>query len=190
MRLAERARTGTDSNKKTPQFGAGGNLCQPPSPDNPGQSGEWSQRHRQRLAVRAGRMARIPLIVSFIRTSRNASQNGPRSEEMLDGIQHSFLHPIPLRTTAPQKICGVTRRLTHPREWTGASAHRRIRRPRSSTNSTRRSVRVLAILKIKVRLADLGATALSLSPTDFGKLIPDETEKWGKMIRAANIKPE
>jgi len=51
-------------------------------------------------------------------------------------------------------------------------------------------VRVLATLKIKVRLADLGATALSLSPTDFGKLIPDETEKWGMMIRAANIKPE
>ena len=44
--------------------------------------------------------------------------------------------------------------------------------------------------KIMVRLADLGATALSLSPADFGKLIPDETEKWGMMIRAANINPE
>jgi hypothetical protein len=29
-----------------------------------------------------------------------------------------------------------------------------------------------------------------LSPTDFGKLIADETEKWGKVIRAANIKAE
>jgi len=28
------------------------------------------------------------------------------------------------------------------------------------------------------------------SPADFGKLIADETEKWGKVIRAANIKPE
>jgi hypothetical protein len=28
------------------------------------------------------------------------------------------------------------------------------------------------------------------SPADFGKLIGDETEKWGKVIRAANIKPE
>jgi hypothetical protein len=28
------------------------------------------------------------------------------------------------------------------------------------------------------------------SPADFGKLIADETEKWGKVIRAANIKPD
>jgi tripartite-type tricarboxylate transporter receptor subunit TctC len=42
----------------------------------------------------------------------------------------------------------------------------------------------------KARLADLGATALAGSPADFGKLIADETEKWGKVIRAADIKPE
>jgi len=40
------------------------------------------------------------------------------------------------------------------------------------------------------RLAELGAMAFASSPTDFGKLIADETEKWGKVIRAANIKPE
>ena len=44
--------------------------------------------------------------------------------------------------------------------------------------------------KIKARLADLGGTTLPGSPADFGKLIADETEKWGKVIRAANIKPE
>jgi tripartite-type tricarboxylate transporter receptor subunit TctC len=44
--------------------------------------------------------------------------------------------------------------------------------------------------KVKARLADLGGTVLSGSPADFGKLIADETEKWGKVIRAANIKPE
>jgi tripartite-type tricarboxylate transporter receptor subunit TctC len=43
--------------------------------------------------------------------------------------------------------------------------------------------------KIKARLADLGGTVLSGSPADFGKLIADETEKWGKVIHAANIKP-
>ena len=47
----------------------------------------------------------------------------------------------------------------------------------------------LADPKIKARLADLGGTALAGSPADFGKLIADETEKWGKVIRAANIKP-
>ena len=48
----------------------------------------------------------------------------------------------------------------------------------------------LADPKIKERLADLGGTALAGSPADFGKIIADETEKWGKVVRAANIKPE
>jgi len=48
----------------------------------------------------------------------------------------------------------------------------------------------LADPKIKARLADLGGTVLAGSPADFGKLIADETEKWGKVIRAANIKAE
>jgi tripartite-type tricarboxylate transporter receptor subunit TctC len=43
---------------------------------------------------------------------------------------------------------------------------------------------------IMSRLADLGSTVLPLSPTDLGKLATEETEKWGKVIRAANIKPE
>jgi tripartite-type tricarboxylate transporter receptor subunit TctC len=44
--------------------------------------------------------------------------------------------------------------------------------------------------KMKERLAAVGLAGLRLSPTEFGKLIADETEKWGKVIRAANIKPE
>jgi tripartite-type tricarboxylate transporter receptor subunit TctC len=48
----------------------------------------------------------------------------------------------------------------------------------------------LADPKMKERLADLGGTVLAGSPADFGKLIADETEKWGKVISAANIKPE
>ena len=44
--------------------------------------------------------------------------------------------------------------------------------------------------KLKARLIDLGGTLLAGSPADFGKLIADDTEKWGKVIRAANIKPE
>ncbi len=46
----------------------------------------------------------------------------------------------------------------------------------------------LADPKIKARLASLGSTVLAGSSADFGKLIADETEKWGKVIRAANIK--
>ena len=44
--------------------------------------------------------------------------------------------------------------------------------------------------KIKARLADLGATVLAGTPADFEKFITDETEKWGKVVRAANIKAE
>jgi len=44
--------------------------------------------------------------------------------------------------------------------------------------------------KIKERLADRGYTMLPGSPSDFGNLLADETEKWAKVIRAANIKPE
>ena len=42
--------------------------------------------------------------------------------------------------------------------------------------------------RMKVRFADLGGVVLPGSPADFGKLIRDETEKWAKVIRAANIR--
>jgi tripartite-type tricarboxylate transporter receptor subunit TctC len=48
----------------------------------------------------------------------------------------------------------------------------------------------LADPKIKARLADLGGTVVPGSPADFGKFIAEDTEKWAKVIRAANIKPE
>ena len=44
--------------------------------------------------------------------------------------------------------------------------------------------------KFKAQLASLDGTVLGGSPADFGKLIADETEKWRKVIRLANIKPE
>ena len=44
--------------------------------------------------------------------------------------------------------------------------------------------------KLKTRLLELGGTLLPGSPADFGKLIAEETDKWGKVIRAANIKPQ
>jgi tripartite-type tricarboxylate transporter receptor subunit TctC len=48
----------------------------------------------------------------------------------------------------------------------------------------------LADPKMKARFADLGGLLMPGSPTEFGKFIAEETEKWGKVIRAANIKPE
>jgi tripartite-type tricarboxylate transporter receptor subunit TctC len=48
----------------------------------------------------------------------------------------------------------------------------------------------LADPKMKARLAETGGVVVPGSPADFGKLLADETEKWAKVIRAANIKTE
>jgi tripartite-type tricarboxylate transporter receptor subunit TctC len=48
----------------------------------------------------------------------------------------------------------------------------------------------LADPKIKARLADLGSVPMPMSPADFGNLISESVEKWGKVIRTANIKAE
>jgi tripartite-type tricarboxylate transporter receptor subunit TctC len=49
---------------------------------------------------------------------------------------------------------------------------------------------ILGHPKAKARFADLGGTALVGSPADFGKLIADETEKWGKVVKSVGIKPQ
>ena len=49
---------------------------------------------------------------------------------------------------------------------------------------------ILAEPGAKARFADLGGTVLPGSPANFGKLVADETEKWAKVIRFANVKPE
>jgi tripartite-type tricarboxylate transporter receptor subunit TctC len=71
--------------------------------------------------------------------------------------------------------------------WNGAGAPRNtppeiIDRLNTEINAA------LSDPKIRARLADLGATVLAGSPGDFGKLLADETEKWGKVIKFAGIK--
>jgi tripartite-type tricarboxylate transporter receptor subunit TctC len=48
----------------------------------------------------------------------------------------------------------------------------------------------LADPKIKARIADLGGSPLTGSPADFGRLIADETEKWGKVVKFVGIKAD
>jgi tripartite-type tricarboxylate transporter receptor subunit TctC len=43
--------------------------------------------------------------------------------------------------------------------------------------------------RTSARIADLGNTPLALSPAEYGKLLVEETEKWGKVVKFANIKP-
>ena len=49
---------------------------------------------------------------------------------------------------------------------------------------------VLADPKLQARLAELGGELMPMTPAEFGELVAEETEKWGKVIRAANIKAE
>jgi tripartite-type tricarboxylate transporter receptor subunit TctC len=48
----------------------------------------------------------------------------------------------------------------------------------------------LADATVKARFAELGGTTMPMTPAEFSKLIAEETEKWGKVIKSANIKPE
>ncbi len=73
--------------------------------------------------------------------------------------------------------------------WFGVAAPRRT--PAEIIESLNREINAgLADSTINARLADMGGMLLTGSPSDFGKLIADETEKWSKVIRAAGIKAE
>jgi len=73
--------------------------------------------------------------------------------------------------------------------WFGVAAPKST--PGEIVNKLNREINAgLADDKIKVRLAAMGGMLLTGSPADYRKLIADETEKWGKVIRAAGIKAE
>jgi tripartite-type tricarboxylate transporter receptor subunit TctC len=48
----------------------------------------------------------------------------------------------------------------------------------------------LADPKMKARLAEFGGTPMPMTPAEFTRLILDETEKWGKVVKFAGLKPE
>src|SRR6516165_430711 len=73
--------------------------------------------------------------------------------------------------------------------WFGVGAPRNT--PTDVVDRLSREINAgLADPKIKARLADQGGTVLPGSPADFGKLIAEETEKWGKVVKFAGAKPE
>jgi tripartite-type tricarboxylate transporter receptor subunit TctC len=75
------------------------------------------------------------------------------------------------------------------RGWYGLAAPKNM--PASIVDTLNRETNAaLADVRLKARLTELGTTVLAGSPADFGKLVADETAKWGKVTRAANIKPE
>jgi tripartite-type tricarboxylate transporter receptor subunit TctC len=72
--------------------------------------------------------------------------------------------------------------------WTGIGAPRNT--PIEIVDKLNQEINAaLADPNMQTRLAELGSTALPGSPGDFGKLIAEETEKWGKVVKFADIKP-
>ncbi|HSZ67540.1 MAG TPA: tripartite tricarboxylate transporter substrate binding protein [Xanthobacteraceae bacterium] len=76
-----------------------------------------------------------------------------------------------------------------------ASIYVGITAPRGTSNDVIATLsasinQALADPGIKKRIADLGDTTLATSPAEFSKLVFDETDKWRKVIRTANIKAE
>jgi hypothetical protein len=62
--------------------------------------------------------------------------------------------------------------------------------PRESADAVKQMANADVFIETVARLADMGATVFPGSPTDFGKFIAEETEKWAKVIGAAHIKVE
>ncbi len=73
--------------------------------------------------------------------------------------------------------------------WFGLGAPKTT--PAQIINTLNREIDAeLADPTMKARIADLGGSPMAMTPAEFAKFIADETEKWGKVIRAANIKAE
>jgi tripartite-type tricarboxylate transporter receptor subunit TctC len=70
--------------------------------------------------------------------------------------------------------------------WTGIGAPKNT--PADIIGKLNREINAgLADPRMKARIADLGGTVLAGSPADFGKLLAEETEKWGKVVKSAGI---
>jgi tripartite-type tricarboxylate transporter receptor subunit TctC len=73
--------------------------------------------------------------------------------------------------------------------WQGIGAPKNT--PAEIINKLNKEINAgLADPKIKTRVADMGGMVLAGSPADFGKLITDETEKWGKVVKFSGAKPD
>jgi tripartite-type tricarboxylate transporter receptor subunit TctC len=113
----------------------------------------------------------------------------------IEQIRAGKLRPLAVTTTSRSEILPTVPALAEfipgyeASAWFGIGAPKNT--PTEIVDRLNREINLgLADPKIKARLADLGGTALSGSPTDFGRFIANETEKWGKVIRAANIRVE
>jgi tripartite-type tricarboxylate transporter receptor subunit TctC len=140
----------------------------------------------------------------------HVAYRGPYFSDLIGGQVQAVFSPLPSTigyyragTLRPLAVTTATRSDALPdvptvgdfvpgyeaSSWQGVGAPRTT--PSAIIDKLNREIdAVIADPKMKARLADLGGTVLSGSPADFGKLIADETDKWGKVIKSAGIKPE
>ena len=110
--------------------------------------------------IRAGKL-RALAVTTGVRSE--LLPNIPTMGEFVPGYEASAVNGIGAPKNTPAEIVGLLNKETNA---------------------------ALADPNIKARLNDLGGTAFALSPADFGKLIADETDKWGRVVKFAGIKAE
>ena len=110
--------------------------------------------------IRDGKLRALAVTTA---TRSEALPDVPTVGDFVTGYEASTFHGIGVPKSAPTEIIG---------------------RLNKEINA------VLADPKLKARLADLGATVPGGSPVDFGKLVAEETEKWGKVIKASVAKAD
>jgi tripartite-type tricarboxylate transporter receptor subunit TctC len=113
---------------------------------------------------------------------------------ILDHIRAGRLRALAVTTTTPSNVLPdlptVSASLPgfEASNWQGIGAPRNT--PAEIIDVLNRAINAaLGNAKLKRQLADMDGNVMIGSPGDFGKLIEDETEKWGRVVRAANIKP-
>jgi tripartite-type tricarboxylate transporter receptor subunit TctC len=113
----------------------------------------------------------------------------------IEHIRSGKLRPLAVTTTTRSEVLSDIPALGEMLPGFESSAWNGIAAPKSTPaeiiDKLNKEINAaLADPKIKARFAELSGTVLGGTPADFGKLIADETEKWGKVIRTANIMPE
>jgi tripartite-type tricarboxylate transporter receptor subunit TctC len=117
----------------------------------------------------------LPFVIEYIRTDKL------RALAVTTAMRQEVLPDVP---TVAEFVPGY-----EATAWFGIGAPKNT--PTEIIEKLNRAINAgLADPKMKARLADLGGEAFAGSPNDFGQFIAAETEKWGKVIRAANIKAE
>jgi tripartite-type tricarboxylate transporter receptor subunit TctC len=117
----------------------------------------------------------LPASIEFVRTGRL------RPLAVTSAARWPALPDVP---TATEFIPGYL-----AESWYGAGLPRNT--PTEIVDKLSREINAgLADAKIAARIVELGATVQSGSPADFGRMIAEETEKWGKVVKAAGAKVE